>query len=87
MDPASVWIDPIIAVHQRLEAHQVIAHRECDCAELHQVVRRLAGRLAIERYEMQLLDRRLRRRSLSGPGIDRIVERGKGLGSRRTESR
>ena len=87
MNPARVRVDPVVAVHQRLEAHEVIAHRERDRAELDEVMRRLPRGLAIEGDEVERLDRRLRRWPLRGPGIDRIVERGKGLGARRTESR
>ena len=87
MNPARIGVDPIIAVHERLEAHQVIAHREGDCAELHEVMRRLPGRLAIEGDEVERLNRRLEGRPLRRPGIDCIVEHGKGLSARRTESR
>jgi hypothetical protein len=65
----------------------VVAQRERDCAELNEVVRGLPRRLAIQGHEMKVLDQGFRRRSLGGPGIDGIVERGEWLGSRRTEAR
>ena len=59
VNASRIRIDPVVAVHQGLEAHQMLAHREGDSAELHEMVRRLAGGLAVERDEMQRLDRRL----------------------------
>ena len=85
MDTASVWIDPIVAVHEGLEAHQVVVHREGNRPQLDQVMRRLAGGLAIEGDEVKRFDGRVRSRPFGTPGIDGIVERRKGLGARRTE--
>ena len=90
VDPVNaprVRIDPIVAVHERFEAHQVLAHRERNRAKLDEVMRGLAGGLAIEGDEMERVDRRVRRWSFRRPRVDGIVERGKRLGSRRTEAR
>src|SRR5450755_4324927 len=87
VDAARVRIDPVVAVHQRLEAHEVLAHREGDRAEFHEVVRRLPGGLAVQRDEMERLNQRVRPRAIGTPGVDGIVERGKRLGSRWTEAR
>jgi hypothetical protein len=87
VDASRIRVDPIVAVHQGLEAHQVVAHRERDRAELNQVMRGLPSGLAVQGNEMEVLDQRVRRRSFGRPGIDGIVERGEWLGSRRTEAR
>src|ERR1039457_819488 len=82
-----VGLDPVVAVHERLEAHEVLTHREGHGAEFHEVMGRLPGGLAVQGDEMEPFDRRVRTRALRTPGLDCIVERGKWLGSRRTESR
>ena len=87
VDTASVRIDPIVAVHERLEAHQMVVHGESNCSQLNEVMRRLPRGLAIESYEVESFDRRVRRGPIGAPGIDGIVERGEGLGARRTEPR
>ena len=88
VNTASVRVDPIVAVHERLEAHQVVAHRERDRAELHEVMRRLPGGLAIEGDEVKRLDR-ASPETVVPPSMNStcIVERRKRLGARRTESR
>ena len=57
MDASRVRIDPVVAVHERLEAHQVIAHRERHRSQFDQVMRRLPGGLAVEGHETQVVDR------------------------------
>jgi hypothetical protein len=85
VDTASVRIDPIVAVHERLEAHQMIVHREGNRSQLNEMMRRLPGGLAIEGDKVERFDRRVGLRPFGTPGIDGIVERRKGLGARRTE--
>jgi hypothetical protein len=63
----------------------MVVHRESDRSQLNEMMRRLPRGLAVESYEVERFDRRVRRGPFGTPGIDGIVERRKGLGARRTE--
>src|SRR5205807_4939301 len=57
VDAAGVRIDAVTAVHERLEAQQMPLEGEGHRPQLHQLMRGLAGGLAVERHEAQRLDR------------------------------
>src|ERR1700682_1744595 len=87
VDAPGVWIDAVVAVHERFEAHQVAVDCKRDSAELHKVMRRLSGRLAVECDKAQLLDRRLRCWPSTSGAVGRVVDRREGFVLCGTEAR
>ena len=85
VNATGVRVDPVVAVHEGLEAQQMLLERECDGSELHEVMRRLPSRLAIECHKTELLDGCVGRRSLHHRRVVRILQGGERLRPRRSE--